>query len=239
MSESWVWKDHILAVPSSLTWVVEVKDEPDLTLPAAWRAQEWVLGPRCPFQHRWALWCSGGCSKALAPDSREEVALGQSVAGAEEQPSCPLAAGGPPQARGHRGGTALRKRCPCFSRSETTASGADVSKPLISRAKIIAVHQTCLEEVAVPDRDVMHRLGYLWVWPGGAGWSGTRAVGWHGTAGNFGSSLLENGLSVCLSVPPFRLSACLSALIASQAANPLSEETFLKKKHLSSVVAAW
>lgn len=35
MSESWVWKDHILAVPSSLTWVVEVKDEPDLTLPAA------------------------------------------------------------------------------------------------------------------------------------------------------------------------------------------------------------
>lgn len=177
--------------------------------------------------------------KPLPPDSREEVALGQSVAGAEEQPSCPLAAGGPPQARGHRGGTALRKRCPCFSRSETTTSGADVSKPLISRAKIIAVHQTCLEEVAVPDRDVMHRLGYLWVWPGGAGWSGTRAVGWHGTAGNFGSSLLENGLSVCLSVPPFRLSVCLSALIASQAANPLSEETFLKKKHLSSVVAAW
>ena len=102
-----------------------------------------------------ALLCSGGCSTDLPSDSREEVAVVQSMAGGEEHPFHQLAAGGPSQAHSCVGGTARRKWCSCCSQSETKPSRADISKALISLAKILAVHQTCLEEVAVPDREEM------------------------------------------------------------------------------------
>lgn len=74
-----------------------------LLLEEQWRSQE--LCPSCPSQH-----CQGSLmlrwlSTALAPGSREVVALAEPTAGGGEQPSHHLAAGGTPEAHRHTVGS--------------------------------------------------------------------------------------------------------------------------------------
>lgn len=81
----------------------------------------------------------------------------------------------------------------------------------------MAVHQTLLEEVAVPDGDGMHGLSQV-KWGLCCGLTQDSWQFWQLTAGKW---------LICLLLPPFCLSVCLS-----QAVNPLSEETHKKRVFL-------
>lgn len=227
----WVWKEQSLAAPSSSAWCVEVKDEPDLILPALphhppcfsstssrlpeeqWRSQ---ICPSCPSQHSGAPWFS----TALVPGSTE---VAQAVAGGGEQPSCHLAAGGTPQVPRHTGG--LGSYVLAFPNEKKQPPGL---KALIPLAKSPGSSSKCSggSGSAWWRWDAQTQLPW---WPGSASWGGICAVGWHRTAGSSGSSLLENGLSVSC----FLHSACLSVCL-SQAVNPLTH-----KRSLPGAVAAW
>lgn len=115
----WVWKNHSLAASSSSAWVVGVKDEPDLILPAFPHHPPCLTHTPCclksnagPRSVPGVLPSTSGSpwfSTALAAGSRE---VAQAQAGGGEQPSHQLAAGGTPQL--HRCTGALGS-CPCFS----------------------------------------------------------------------------------------------------------------------------
>lgn len=80
----------------------------------------------------------------------------------------------------------------------------------------------------MPDGDVMHGLGVT------LGLTGQRWVKWDSCCGLTRDSwqfwqLTAGKWLICLSFGSSILSVCLSALVVSQAVNPLSEETLKKK----------
>lgn len=208
MPERRFWKDHILAVPSSLTWVVEVKDEPDLILPDAWRTRESPLCPRCPFQHRWGSlvlrWllhrpCSwqqgGGGTGAVHGRWRATLA----------QPGHRRTSSGPQLHWRHspqeamsllfliRNNTLQGWHC---QSSGFTGKNHSSSSNLFGRSG--GVWQRCDAGIRCTfgsDQAALGEVGLV-LWAD----MGQLAI--------LGASCWKNGLSVCLSVPPFCLSVC-------------------------------
>lgn len=137
-------------------------------------------------------------STALAPGSREVVALAQPRAGDGEQPAHHLAAGGAPQAHRHIGGS--ESFVPAFPIEKQHPPGLTFPKLSFHWQKITAVHQTVLEEVAVPDGDGMHGLSQV-KWGLCCGLTQDSWQFWQLTAGKW---------LICLLLPPLCLSVCLS-----------------------------